>query len=1002
MFEIDLCEVGSNTYVVNFRYGKKGKRLTDGTKTTSPLGRDAAERVFLALVAEKKRKGYVDASAPAGGMLGAPTPAAVSAPARPLTVPGVSGDPRTRALLGYLTAPKSCTAQFPLRRVIWRAGELRLTAAAPALRKLLTEGDRALKSRRGEPPWQYGVVWALARCHDPANVPVLHAARHNTSLPEPVRRIALIGLLDHHRGEHLQALRDDLKRGLPTALAEAVSDVETLRPAIAAHLQSGPEDRHDALLQLYLLDTVETRTIVHEQLATMVFVKPGFRAVRHIFKAAELREDGETYGVLARRFEVSRAGPGSRWGVASQDTAYGPGTRRFLRRRTWRTLRRLGQAESDAFVPLATGVLLAFGDEDLQSRSGLPWCLGQILYGAHPAAHRQERPLTLAIAPEDAAGDVRGEHYPQLWDRQPVQLVTLMLRSRCRHVHVFAARAFRASPDSWPLLGKEPLLRLLNSSYRSTVALAADIAIHRHDRTSPDLEVVSAVARCSIASARATAMGWIGEDTSRYLTHVEFTAGLLLAPHDDTRRRLRDALASTLLPTSTAQSIVARVLSALLRGERDEASSKDLGTSLAAVLTSVFSAATRSLSLEVIRDLLEHPHEGVQHLGATLLLAHDVRPRDLPPDLLASAMLSAHPSVRAVGVRLFGELPDATLIEREAVLVELCANPHAEVRQAVRPIVGRLSRSHPPFARSLLLSLLERLIAPEPQEGLHAELVALIRAELQTGLHTLELPPIWTLLHADSGVVQELGGSLLGNVDASGLELWRIAKLASHDVLSVRQASWRMLAENVARLRTDMSSAALVLDATWDDSRSFAFDFFGEQFTSGDFTPGLLVSICDSVRPDVQQFGRSMITRFFAEEDGAEYLSALSQHPTAAMQLFATNYLERFATGSPERIAGLHPYFRSVLCRVNKGRVAKKRVLAFLRREALADAAVATDVAALLTELSLSIAVEYKAAAIEVLNAIRHAHRGITVPLVVRVPTRRSGTRATVRGSDAV
>ncbi len=55
VFEIDLCEVGSNTYVVNFRYGKKGKRLTDGTKTTSPLGRDAAERVFLALVAEKKR-----------------------------------------------------------------------------------------------------------------------------------------------------------------------------------------------------------------------------------------------------------------------------------------------------------------------------------------------------------------------------------------------------------------------------------------------------------------------------------------------------------------------------------------------------------------------------------------------------------------------------------------------------------------------------------------------------------------------------------------------------------------------------------------------------------------------------------------------------------------------------------------------------------------------------------------------------------------------------------
>ncbi len=1001
VFEIDLCEVGSNAYVVNFRYGKKGKRLTDGTKTTNPVGRDEGERIFLALVAEKKRKGYVDASAPLGGMLGAPSPPSVPAPARPLQV-AAGGDPRARALLGYLASPKSCTKRFPLHRVVWRAGELRVAAAAPALRKLLAEGDRALKSRPGQPPWQYGVLWAIARCHDPANVPVLHAARRNASFPEPVRRVALLGLLDHLEGEHLQALRDELQRSLPAHLAEATSAVETLRPAIAAHLQGGPEDRHDALFQLYLLDTPVTRTIVHEQLATIAFAKPGFRAVRHIFKAAELREDGEIYGVLARRFEMSRAGSAPRWGGPRPDTAYGPGTRRFLRRRTWRTLRRLAEAQSDGFVPLATGVLLAFGDEDLQSRNGLPWCLGQLLFGAHPNAHRHERSLTISISPEDAAGAVRGEHCPHLWDRQPVQLVTLMLRSRCRHVHLFAARAFRASPESWPLLGKEPLLQLLASPYRPTVGLAADIAIHRHDRARPDLQLVSALAQCAIEAARATALGWIAEDTSRYLTDVEFTAGLLVARHDNTRRRLRDALASTLLPTSTAQGIVARVLAELLRGERDEATSKDLGASLATVLTSVFSAVARSLSLDVIRDLLEHPHEGVQHLGATLLLAHDIRPRDLPPDLLASAMLSAHPSVRSVGVRLFGELPDPTLIEREAVLVELCANPHAEVRQAVRPIVGRLSRSHPPFARTLLLSLLERLIAPEPQEGLHAELVALIRAELQTGLHGLELPPIWTLLHADASVVQELGGSLLGNVDASALELWRIAKLASHDVLTVRQASWRMLHENLSRLKADMAAVPLVLDATWEDSRSFAFEFFAEHFGATDFTPPLLISICDSVRPDVQQFGRSLITRFFAEEDGVSYLSALSQHPTASMQLFATNYLERFASGSPSRLAQLHPYFRSVLYRVNKGRVAKKRVLAFLRREALADIAVATDVCALLTELSLTIAIEYKAAAIEVLNAIRHAHPSLVVPLAVRVPARRSGSRATSRGSDAV
>lgn len=1005
VFEVDMCEVGSGAFVVNFRFGKKGKRFTEGTKTTRPVGRDEAERIFLDVVARKKRNGYVDASAPVGGLLSPPPPAAAVTPPRKLDLPQTS-DARATRLLGYLASPKTCSPQFPLRRVIWRVGELRISEAAPLLRELLTKGHRALKTGRGEPAWQYGLLWALARCRDPANVPLLYTSRVDPALPAEAKRVALLGLLEHLEGEHRDTLLDELRRGLPSAIAETTSDADALRAAVAAHLQHGPEERHDVLLGLYLMDTPVTRAIVLEQLATIALARPGFRTVRHIFKAAELREDGETYGVLTRRFELTRAGPGSRWGPPRPDLAYQPGTRRFLRRRSWRTLRRLGELEADGFLDLASGVLLAFGDEDVnRGRNALPWSLGQLLYGAHPRAYCDQGPLLVSISPEHAADTVRGEAFSRLWDRHPTRLVPLMLHGRSRHVHLFAARAFRAHPDAWSLVGKQPLLRMLGQRYQPTVRLAADIVIGRHDTAAPDLDLVLALACCSVVEARATAMGWVVADTGRYLTDVDFAVGLVLSPHDDVRQKVRSALASTLLPVSTSAAIVAKVLAELLRGEQDEGTSKALGPSVASLLTSVFSAAARTLSLDVIGDLLEHPHEGVQHLGATLLLGHDIRPADLPPDLLATAMLSAHPSVRAVGVRLFGELPDATLMEREAVLVDLCANPHDEVRQAVRPIVGRLCRRDPRFAQSLLLSLLELLVVPEAQEGMHAELVALIRAELQGSLHGLELAPIWTLLHTESGVVAELGGALLErNVDASALEVWRMAKLASHDILAVRQASWRMFQASLPRLRADMSAAVLVLDAKWDDSRDFAFDLFEQHFGADDFTPTLLVSLCDGVRPDVQQFGRRLITRFFAEADGQAYLTALSQHPTADMQLFATHYLERFAAGNADRIRALQPYFRSVLCRINKGRVAKKRVLEFLRREALTDHGVATDVAALLTELSLTIAVEYRAAAIDILNAIRTAHPDIGTPLTVRVPPRRGQIRGQNRtqGADAV
>jgi bifunctional non-homologous end joining protein LigD len=45
-------------YVVNFAYGRRGSTLTSGTKTSSPVGRIEAEKIFERLVAEKMKKGY--------------------------------------------------------------------------------------------------------------------------------------------------------------------------------------------------------------------------------------------------------------------------------------------------------------------------------------------------------------------------------------------------------------------------------------------------------------------------------------------------------------------------------------------------------------------------------------------------------------------------------------------------------------------------------------------------------------------------------------------------------------------------------------------------------------------------------------------------------------------------------------------------------------------------------------------------------------------------------
>lgn len=74
VYEIDLCEVGPDRFVVNFRFGRRGAKLQSGSKTAVPVARDKAERIYDEVVGEKVGKGYHEPGA-------APASAAPSAPA---------------------------------------------------------------------------------------------------------------------------------------------------------------------------------------------------------------------------------------------------------------------------------------------------------------------------------------------------------------------------------------------------------------------------------------------------------------------------------------------------------------------------------------------------------------------------------------------------------------------------------------------------------------------------------------------------------------------------------------------------------------------------------------------------------------------------------------------------------------------------------------------------------------------------------------------------------
>ena len=87
VYEVNLCEVGPDRFVVNFRYGRRGAKLQTGSKTAVPVPRDKAERIYDEVVGEKVGKGYHEpGAAPAAAAAAATAPAGTPAAAVPVNV----------------------------------------------------------------------------------------------------------------------------------------------------------------------------------------------------------------------------------------------------------------------------------------------------------------------------------------------------------------------------------------------------------------------------------------------------------------------------------------------------------------------------------------------------------------------------------------------------------------------------------------------------------------------------------------------------------------------------------------------------------------------------------------------------------------------------------------------------------------------------------------------------------------------------------------------------
>jgi len=485
------------------------------------------------------------------------------------------------------------------------------------------------------------------------------------------------------------------------------------------------------------------------------------------------------------------------------------------------------------------------------------------------------------------------------------------------------------------------------------------------------------------AGARNKGKEWTSQ---HFLQQSDFIKDLLFLADADTAYWAKGVLTKTMLTRDVKMAVIGKAISELMHIPHHASESEPIIKRATATLLELFGNELHEVPLIVIEDLMQLGVPAIL-LFALQILRHKQQlqgSQEVNQAVLFGLLNHEYEPIRELGLELLNEIATDYLLPMADEITLCCVSPYQSLRRGMGPVMARLAQQDRSFGEKAADLLMPFLLRKETSDGLHDDIGNLLCNELSSYLQNANKELALNLLYGNYSAAQNVGAVILEKyTDPAKLTILQVIALGGHENLNVRTWCWNFYKQQVARIKFEKDAAVKLLDSKWADTRQFAMQFFREQFTESDWTPEALIALADSVKPDIEAYGRELITKFFTTDNGTTYLLKLTQHPSERMQLFATNYLERFAADDVEKIQSLEFYFRSVLTRVNKSRIAKNRIYHFLLTEGRKSEAAAKVIGAILSDVSAIAAIGDKAKCIEVLLQLRALYE-VQTPLVVK------------------
>lgn len=1098
VYEIDLCELSATEYLVNFRYGRRGNTLKEGTKTPSAVSREKAEQIFSDLENEKTKKGY---QTEIETFIELPSLDAVN----PDSLNGVI----LQRLQDAVEGRKSFKTEWKTSRVIWRAGQLGMQEAVPFIIKLATKGDELQT---------YSSLWALVKLKAAQAEPVLSAIANQPKQKSYLRHLAFEGLLTISDEEKTKEVTRQIMDKPPVDVQNciAVNDYDALLTELT---EQSAKENVGYFTYLYLVSKVrpDLLPVINTVLKTWKFRPPYFKHIRAIYKLAQTRGDYTTLATLSYRFEKENSMFKRSYELESEyrqyigelnqyvrvgtelknkdsKIAFSTYTKTYFQKNSLTHLIETGKKEdAKEYLKLAVSTLLQYSEADYKPQGerpqydygqydykkklyyytliNYPECYDSLLLSTILFGNDETRSLqpnlkyvcgkrlvssqsyyynpnkvtpvggtdsssvgasATNISNEEKTGgsilgmlknifggkgkeeqksqsetpvenvsqeqpeeiripqNTRKELYPAYWDAMPEAYVQLLLQAKMNVIHRFSYENLKSHArfeELYSRFDENILLQLLCSDFETPAKLGFEILEKRKEEFSLNTSFIGKVLDSNGDEARVWAQKLVDANPDYYMNDLDFVISLVFNTKKGNNDWLNQILQKTKFAEDRQQALLGKVVAELLALENTDANNKLARTAIHRVQI-IASSQLDKVNWNIIEQLIVSPLLSNIWL-ASIILTHKsqkVQPEEIPVSVVDLFLRSDIPEVRQNGVQLLSNYPDNFLINNFNFVLNQIETAYQDVLDKVLAILNNIIPTSTSLGEHAVRHFVYSLIRKEKFEGAHSVLRDFVVNKLKTFWNTGLTPKdITKLIHAQYRQSQLTGYDILKDYPKpDDFSLGQIISFGSHEILAIRQWCWNYFKNNVARIKYEKGKALNLLDSKWDDTRAYAFQFFRTEFAESDWDTDTLIGIVDSIRPDVEAFGKELITKYFKPESAMEYLTKLSQHPSVNVQALVTNYLNLYASGNAGLIRELEFYFRSVLTRVNKARVAKNRIFTFIKEEILKNEEVAAALVPVLDDISAQSTVQDKAACIHILSEAKAKYPHLDMHLTIK------------------